>query len=661
LGDGDARMIRVAVALTVLVLLLGLSPERLAGTRTTTAQVIPTPALHPIIRGLSQPLFMTHGGDGTGRLYVVEKGGTIRVLAGNQIPATPFLDLRSLVVTQNEQGLLGLAFDPSFATNQRFYVFYAAAGSQTGVGDNTVARFQVSASNPNQADQMNGIELLAVSDPYVNHNGGMLAFGPDGHLYVGTGDGGSAGDPNNNAQNLSSLLGKLLRLDVRGSGPYGIPGSNPYAGAPGGTRREIWAFGLRNPWRFSFDRQTGDLYVADVGQGSREEINRQVAGSAGGQNYGWRVMEGSNCYNPSSGCDRTGLTLPIHDYGHGDGCSVTGGYVYRGAALPALRGAYIFGDYCSGRIWSLRLESGSWVRTQLIDTTYSISSFGEDESGELYLTDLAGGVLYRFADPASPPPAVVMAPTLPPAGPSPPPAPPPTTGPDLIVTAFSAASGSVDQPIPISVTVANRGTQSTGAGDGFDVHVFADLGRPPTPSDTRFVGHLAVPPLAAGATTTVNGDVFAGSLAEGSHTLWALADGHNTITETNEGNNSASAPMHVDAPPPTLPCSSRPPVGVSVGPGAPGSLLVTIEARTSSSMPSNALASIRFGSAPNAVIEMSGQPASKGNVAVTLPPGTRQVRFVVKRDGPGPITIPLVVTDGCGEWRTFVGGGATAF
>ncbi len=386
-------MIHRAISLTILVLLAGLASDRLAGTRTTSAQGGVTPVLRPIVTGLVEPLFVTHAGDGTGRLFIVEKAGTIRVVAGGQMPSTPFLDLRSLVVTENEQGLLGLAFPPGFAASKRVYIFYTADDSSTGVGDDTLARYLISSTDSNRVDPASGTVLLAIPDPYVNHNGGMLAVGPDGLLYLGTGDGGSSGDPSNNAQNLGSLLGKVLRLDVSGAGSYAIPPSNPYASGSGGARPEVWASGLRNPWRLSFDRQSGDLYIADVGQGSREEVNRQPAGSAGGQNYGWRIMEGVACHNPASGCNQSGLTLPIHDYGHGSGeCSVTGGYVYRGTALPSLQGAYIFGDFCAGRIWALRQSGGAWTRTDLLDTAYSISSFGEDEAGELYVIDLGGDI-----------------------------------------------------------------------------------------------------------------------------------------------------------------------------------------------------------------------------------------------------------------------------
>lgn len=510
-----------------------------------------TVALQRVAAGLNQPLFVTHAGDGSGRLFVVEKTARIKVIDQGTVLPTPFLDLDTLVESGgSEQGLLGLAFHPDYETNGRFFVYYTANN-----WDNTVARYQRSASDPDRADPASATLLLAIPDGFTNHNGGMLAFGPDGYLYVGTGDGGSAGDPDGNGQNLDSRLGKILRLDVNAGNPYAVPPTNPFAGQSG-LRREIWASGLRNPWRLSFDRQTGDLFIADVGQGAREEIDRQAAGSPGGQNYGWNVMEGFACYNPAVGCSQTGLTLPIFDYDHSAGdCSVTGGYVYRGAALPTLRGAYVFGDYCSGRIWALREQGGAWTRTLLLDTPYEISSFGEDEAGELYLTDLGGGAVYQLVDPSLPTPTSLPAtstptPTVTPASGTPTATPTPRSGfrADLVITAFGANAGASDQPIPISVTVANQGTANTGPGDSFDIHVFADLGRPPTAGDTAYVGHIQVPTLAAGATTTVSGVVFANALAPGAHALWALADGHDIVAESFEHNNSASVAVTV-APP----------------------------------------------------------------------------------------------------------------
>jgi glucose/arabinose dehydrogenase len=357
-------------------------------------------ALTPVFTGLNHPVFVTHAGDGTNRLFVVERRGVIWVAIGGVLQGTPFLDIQAAVWERDsgEQGLLGLAFHPDFETNGSFYVFYTSNSTNTFEGQrfNTLARYQVSSSDPNRGDAGSGQVLLSIPDPFGNHNGGMLAFGADRYLYVGTGDGGSGGDPQNHGQNLLSLLGKMLRLDVDSSFPYAIPQSNPFRNNPN-ARGEIWALGLRNPWRWSFDRLTQDMYIGDVGQGSYEEISRQPGNSAGGENYGWRIMEGFHCY-PSDPCSSAGLTLPIAEYAHAGGnCSVTGGYVYRGPSLAALTGAYIFGDYCSGRIWSLRQNgSGMWIPTELLDTSLNISSFGEDEAGEHYLTDLRDSAVYRI-------------------------------------------------------------------------------------------------------------------------------------------------------------------------------------------------------------------------------------------------------------------------
>jgi glucose/arabinose dehydrogenase len=348
--------------------------------------------------GFSSPVFATHAGDT--RLFVVERAGRIRIISGGQVLPTPFLDLSSLVTTATaEQGLLGLAFDPAYATSGRFYVMWTAngnPGTNASFRDNVVSRFVRSSSEPNQADFASRTDLLQIADLYNNHNGGMLAFW-DGLLYVATGDGGSSGDPDNNAQNTGVLLGKLLRIDPSSGSPYAIPPSNPFATQPG-ARPEIWASGLRNPWRFSFDRATGDLYLGDVGQNTWEEVNLQRSGAGGGQNYGWDRLEGTHCFGASA-CDPTGLVPPIAEYGHRpNGCSVTGGYVYRGASAPSLSGRYIFGDYCSGRIWSLTEAAGAWTRSLLLTTTYGISSFAEDKDGELHVVDHDGGGLYRLTE-----------------------------------------------------------------------------------------------------------------------------------------------------------------------------------------------------------------------------------------------------------------------
>ncbi|NJN68758.1 MAG: PQQ-dependent sugar dehydrogenase [Chloroflexaceae bacterium] len=293
--------------------------------------------------------------------------------------------------------LVTVAFHPAYQNNGQFFVNYTNQEGHT-----VVARYRVS-SHPDMADAASEEVILTIEQPAANHNGGLVAFGPDGYLYIGMGDGGAAGDPWGNAQNGQTLLGKLLRIDVDGVAanaeqvfPYAIPTDNPFVGRDD-MRSEIWALGLRNPWRFSFDRATGDLYIADVGQNAYEELDVQPGGSAGGENYGWNRMEGHACYPESSPCRREGLALPVLVYPHqGGDCSITGGFVYRGSAFPALMGIYFFADYCSGKIWVLRKASaGEWQSTLVLDTDMSISSFGEDEAGELYLTSLWDGKVYQ--------------------------------------------------------------------------------------------------------------------------------------------------------------------------------------------------------------------------------------------------------------------------
>jgi glucose/arabinose dehydrogenase len=348
--------------------------------------------LEKLIDSLDSPVFLTHAGNASDRMFVVEKKGQIVILRDGTPVEQPFLDISDLITAGgSEQGLLGLAFHPDYASNGRFFVYYTAKN-----GDDTLARYQVSA-DPNVADPASATVLFAQPDFAANHNGGMLAFGPDGYLYMGIGDGGGGGDPQENGQKRSTLLGKLLRLDVSGDAPYTIPPDNPWPESGTDARPEIWAYGLRNPWRFSFDRATGDLYIGDVGQNTYEEIDFQAAGSDGGQNYGWNTREGLHCFQGDS-CDSSGMTDPIAEYSHDQGCSVTGGYVYRGAAFPSLQGLYIFGDYCSGIIWSLQRDAaGAWQQHKLLDSQLSISSFGEDAAGELYVLDL-GGTIYRITD-----------------------------------------------------------------------------------------------------------------------------------------------------------------------------------------------------------------------------------------------------------------------
>jgi glucose/arabinose dehydrogenase len=346
-------------------------------------------ALQPIATGLDQPVALTHAGDT--RLFITEQTGTIRIYDALGLRATPFLDIRSIVLSGGERGLLSIAFHPHYRDNGVFFVYYTNRN-----GDNNLARYNVS-SDPDRADASSGTILLTIPHPlYANHNGGQLQFGPDGYLYIGTGDGGSAGDPNNNAQNLSQLLGKILRIDIDHGSPYAIPPSNPFAqrsDAPG----EIWAYGLRNPWRFSFDRANGDLWIGDVGQDAYEEVDLQPATSAGGENYGWRKMEGLHCYNPTSNCVDAGVTFPVLEYSHAGGaCSITGGYRYRGTQIPSLKGEYLYGDYCSGTIWKAAPDGAGWIANTLFTTTLRISSFGEDISGELYVMDVAKGIVYKI-------------------------------------------------------------------------------------------------------------------------------------------------------------------------------------------------------------------------------------------------------------------------
>lgn len=346
--------------------------------------------LEMVAEGFQAPLGVTHAGDGSGRLFVVEQTGAIRIVRDSTVLDRPFLDVSELVVAGGEQGLLGLAFHPQYRRNGRFFIDYTDVN-----GDTVVAEVRVS-DDPDVADEGSVNPLLEVDQPFGNHNGGQLAFGPDGFLYVATGDGGSAGDPENNGQDTGSLLGKLLRLDVDSGDRYGIPDDNPFA--TGGGAREVWAFGLRNPWRFSFDSETDELWIADVGQGDFEEINR-VPGGRAGLNYGWNVMEGTECFEGSD-CDQSGKVMPISGYTHDSGCSVTGGFVYRGSRYPALTGGYIFGDYCSGTIWGIDATAEGFTEpVELLQSGVFVSSFGLDEEGELYLTDLNGGrVLSVVAD-----------------------------------------------------------------------------------------------------------------------------------------------------------------------------------------------------------------------------------------------------------------------
>ena len=348
--------------------------------------------LREMVNGLSMPLFLTSPVGDLSRQFVVEKLGRIRIIKDGGLVPTPFLDITQKVSNGGEQGLLGLAFHPQYATNGIFIVNYTNTA-----GDTRVAIYRVSA-DPDRADAASEQVILAVDQPFSNHNGGMVAFGPDDMLYIGLGDGGDGGDPQGHGQNRNSLLGKLLRLSVSATGVVTIPSDNPLVGQPG-TRAEIWSWGLRNPWRFSFDRATGDLYIGDVGQNAREEINVATDRPAFGQgrNYGWNIMEGSACFSAST-CSTTGLTPPVLEYSHSDGCSVTGGYVYRGSALAAFAGHYFYADYCEGWVRSFRLSGPTAVDQKdwtSLRPGSQITSFGEDARGELYLLTSSGHV-YRI-------------------------------------------------------------------------------------------------------------------------------------------------------------------------------------------------------------------------------------------------------------------------
>jgi glucose/arabinose dehydrogenase len=415
----------LAIGLSLLGEAFFYNPETATGAaqRNVLQPDIPWPniSVNLVTNQVNAPVYVTNAGDGSGRLFIVEQPGLIHIYQNGDLESTPFLDIRDRVLYGGEQGLLSMAFPPGYPSKGYFYVYYTKKN-----GDNVVARFHLTA-DPNIADPNSEETILPLHHPtYQNHNGGQLAFGPDGYLYIGTGDGGGGGDPFGNAQNPASLLGKLLRIDVEiyGTYPlsgtlatfiplvltaddpvhtaslYTIPPSNPFAGVSG-YREEIWALGLRNPWRYSFDRQTHDLYIADVGQNQIEEVDFQPASSPGGENYGWNILEGTHCFSPSSGCTPpSNYSPPVSEYEHGPnestGCSVTGGFVYRGSQFPGMQGIYFYSDYCGGEIWGLQQVSGAWQSQLLTDTNLNITSYGESENGDLYLATTGG--VYRIVE-----------------------------------------------------------------------------------------------------------------------------------------------------------------------------------------------------------------------------------------------------------------------
>ena len=376
----------------------------LAGGGSLEAQLLNDLIFEPVANGLALPVNIAHPGDGSGRLFINEQSGRIKIYDGNDVLAAPFLDISARVSCCRERGLLGLAFHPNYEENGRFFLNYT-----NGSGDTVISEFLVS-GDPNFALPDSERMLLTFNQPFRNHNGGQLNFGPDGFLYIATGDGGNAGDPGNRGQELTTLLGKLLRIDVDSGAPFAIPPSNPFVGQP--VRGEIWAYGLRNPWRFSFDRETGDLFIGDVGQDAFEEVDFQPAGSAGGENYGWRRMEGNQCFIPAFGCNDGSLVLPIISYPHtGEGASVTGGYRYRGVKFPPLEGTYFFSDFVTGSFYAAIQNGGLWTVVGPRATPFSISSFGEDEAGEVYFANYSTGQLYQIQTPRAPPTLFTVSPT----------------------------------------------------------------------------------------------------------------------------------------------------------------------------------------------------------------------------------------------------------
>lgn len=382
----------------LMMVVVTMYPFSTAGQESTPAGGPVEIGLEPVAEGFAEPIGLVDAYDDSGRLFVIEKGGTIRIIADSERVDTPFLDITDRVGSSGyEQGLLGLAFAPNYADSGLFYVNYTDAD-----GNTVVSRFSVS-DDSNVADAESERVILQQEQPYQNHNGGHIAFGPDNYLYIGLGDGGSGGDPEGNGQDLTTWLGKMLRIEVdpdyvpEGEA-YGIPEDNPFLDEEGALP-EIYAYGLRNPWMFTFDRETGDLTIADVGQDQIEEINIVTMDeSATGLNYGWNTMEGTACYL-EDGCDTTGLVLPVIEYTHDvGGCSVTGGFIYRGESIPELQGNYLYADFCSGLMWQgMADSSGAWTSSDPIETSLQIAAFGEDANGEVYVTDMRDGAIYVIA------------------------------------------------------------------------------------------------------------------------------------------------------------------------------------------------------------------------------------------------------------------------
>ena len=396
------RRLNVTVAALVLVCASALGAGCGAATTPLTTRPAGIPATSPFgagatatsVSGLGEVTNIVAPDDGSDRLFVTDQAGIIRVVKGGAVASTPALDIRSEVGSAgSEQGLLGLAFPQGFASKRRAYVYFTDKA-----GTSRVYRIRLSATDPDTFDPTTMQLLLSIDQPYANHNGGQLAFGPDGYLYLGFGDGGSAGDPGNRAQDTGNLLGKILRIDVETSptvAGYRIPRTNPFV-SRAGARGEVRAYGLRNPWRFSFDPLKRDLWIGDVGQDAWEEIDFVAAGSPGGDNFGWPLYEGDHLFRATS--MQTGFSWPVTEYPHPTGESITGGYVYRGSAYPAAQGLYVFGDYVTGKIWTLARTSTGWTRRLVTTTTWGLSTFGVDGSGELWAADRNAGTIHLLGD-----------------------------------------------------------------------------------------------------------------------------------------------------------------------------------------------------------------------------------------------------------------------
>jgi glucose/arabinose dehydrogenase len=480
----------------------------------------PDPVLTPFASGFVKPVAVTNSGDGSERLFVVEQDGRIRVLRRGILINEPFLDIRDRVLCCDELGLLSVAFPANFVQSRHFYVYYTREKDPEDGSDvaakSVIARYQVT-NNPDVADPNSEQVILTIDQPYVNHNGGQLAFGPDGYLYVGVGDGGDIGDPFSNAQNPAVLLGKILRIDVETGSPvtYTIPADNPFVADPA-ARDEIWALGLSNPVRFSFDRETGDLYVGDEGQYQWEEINYQPAGSPGGDNYGWNISEGSQC-STRTPCDLSGKTMPVAEYDHNGNCAVIGGFVYRGPGYARMQGLYFYGDRCSGAIWGLRNNGGNWENQLVLDSDLDngLSAFGQDEAGNLYIANSMDGVIYRFVDRYDGYPLF-----LPVVARAEPPTPTPTSTPTPLPTATPTATFT---PLPTATPTPSPTPTATG--------VAATTTPVPTATPTSTATPTpAEPPASAGnrqwdTRLDQRGTVLTEATVEPGHGYWRLIKG----------------------------------------------------------------------------------------------------------------------------------------